>query len=412
MQHLTMVFRSSPSFPTSFYELKCGMSGANLAQKLSSRCLLKSASSEQLPEKLVLYCGFDITSRSLQIGNLVPIRILKIAHDMGHETIALTGSFTTLLGDPSWKNETRPILSQEEIAKNLERIRRQIHSLSDTDHLLDNADWFRGMNLMTFMREIASKISVNQLVAAETFKNRLDNQLHLSFMEFCYSLLQAYDMYHLNQTLGCNLQVGGSDQWFNMTQGISYCRKMGVEGIYCMTSELLVKADGTKMGKSLSGCIYLDKELTSVYDFWQFWRNVDDADVRRCLLQMTDVPVQEVENIVQFDIIEAKKMLADEVTRWVHGKEEQAVAREKSEAIFERGSTEEMEKIAWDFEEEVKLEKLLVKVGLFTSISEAKRQILAGSVTINGIKKLDPNEIIVKNTYVLCFGKKRFLKLM
>ena len=360
MQHLTMVFRSSPSFPTSFYELKCGMSGANLAQKLSSRCLLKSASSEQLPEKLVLYCGFDITSRSLQIGNLVPIRILKIAHDMGHKTIALTGSFTTLLGDPSWKNETRPILSQEEIAKNLERIRRQIHSLSDTDHLLDNADWFRGMN----------------------------------------------------QTLGCNLQVGGSDQWFNMTQGISYCRKMGVEGIYCMTSELLVKADGTKMGKSLSGCIYLDKELTSVYDFWQFWRNVDDADVRRCLLQMTDVPVQEVENIVQFDIIEAKKMLADEVTRWVHGKEEQAVAREKSEAIFERGSTEEMEKIAWDFEEEFKLEKLLVKVGLFTSISEAKRQILAGSVTINGIKKLDPNEIIVKNTYVLCFGKKRFLKLM
>lgn len=386
---------------------------SNLITKLSERRLFKSASADQLPEKLVLYCGFDITNKSLQIGNLVPIRILKIAHDLGHKTIGLTGSFTTLLGDPSWKNETRPMLSEEDIAKNLQTIQKQVQLLSNADYMVDNIDWFDKMNLVEFMRGVASKFSVNQLVAAETFKNRLDNQLHLSFMEFSYSLLQGYDMYHLHKTLGCNLQVGGSDQWFNMTQGISYCKKMGIEGIYCMTSELLVKADGTKMGKSLSGAIYLDKNMTSVYDFWQFWRNVDDADVERCLLQMTDVPVQEIQNIVKFDVIGAKKLLADEVTRWVHGQDEQIAAREKSEAIFERGLMDVIEQVKWNLEEdEVKLEKLLARIGLFQSISEAKRQILAGSVTIDGVKKLDPNEMIARGEYVVCFGKKKFLKVV
>ena len=373
---------------------------------------MKSASSQQLPENLTLFCGFDITNKSLQVGNLVPIRILKLAKDLGYRTIGLTGSVTTLLGDPSGRNDTRPMLSKQEIEQNRVLIGRQIQSLAGADMMVDNKDWFENMTLVEFMRSIGCRSSVNQLLSAETFKNRIDNQIHLSFMEFSYSLLQGYDMYHLHQNFGCNTQVGGSDQWFNMTQGIAYCKKMGFE-THCITADLLVKADGTKMGKSVSGTVFLDAAMTSVYDFWQFWRNVDDVDVERCLLQMTDVPIEEIARIVAEDMVAAKKLLADEITKWVHGEENQKSAREKSESIFENHSVEQIDKVVWDFGDQISLDNLLYKIGMFGSISEAKRSISSGSVTtMDGKKLLDPNQMIQRGEHVFCFGKRRFKRVV
>jgi tyrosyl-tRNA synthetase len=384
----------------------------DLISTLKSRNLLKQCSDNTLPEKLCLYVGFDATSSSLHIGSLIPLRMLKIARELGHKTIGLLGSGTTLLGDPTWKSKTRPIIDKDAILRNATSICKQIEKIADPEFMVDNVDWFSSMNILTFMRDVAARFSVNELLSMETFDNRISSQSHLSFMEFSYPLLQAYDFAYLNKEYGCNVQIGGSDQWGNITQGIGYVAKANGTQVYGMTSSLLVNASGEKMGKSVDGAIFLDESLKSPYDFWQFWRNVDDSDVANFMLQLTDLDVEYIKEITSKDIILSKKILADEVTKFVHGEEKAKAAREQSESIFEQNSHALIPSIEWTFGESIKLEKLVVQCGFTNSLSEAKRLINSGAIQVDGEKILDHSKILSKHTYIVCYGKKKYIKVI
>lgn len=375
----------------------------NILNYLRSRKLLKQSTSENLPSSVTIYCGFDATAVSLHIGHLVVLRILHIFKKLGHKTIGLLGSGTTLLGDPTWKNETRPMLSKEDIAVSAENISSQIRRLVAPDQMVDNIDWFSKIGMLEFMRDVASYFSVNQLVALETFSKRLREQSHLSAMEFYYPLLQGYDFKHLNENYGCNVQLGGSDQWGNITQGMGFVSKANNSEVFGVIADLLVNSSGEKMGKSMSGAVYLEKKLYSSYDFWQFWRNVADDEVERFMLQLTDFSEEEIKAMT--NITEAKKTLADSVTTWVHGEEKAKEARRKSELIFEQNSYENLE--THEFTSEITLEKALVEMGFVSSLSEAKRMIQSGAVQVDSAKILD-EKFILTGEHVVRYGKKRY----
>lgn len=382
---------------------------SNLLDMIASRKLLKQVSASSLPDKCCIYCGFDATSASLHIGHLIVMRILRIAKSLGHTTICIIGSGTTLLGDPTWKNETRPMLDKAVIAQNAEKMKKQLIAIAQPDHILDNKDWYSSINILEFMRDIAAHFSVNQLLTMETFRTRLDSQKHLSFMEFSYPLLQAYDFLHLHQKYDCDVQLGGSDQWGNITQGLGFVKRVTGNDVYGMTNELLTNASGEKMGKTSSGALFLDPDLVTPYDFWQFWRNVGDDDVEKLLLQLTDIPEADIHTSLS-DIKNAKKLLADEVTSLVHGPDNAAAARRRSEEVFEHGSYDDLEPI--EFASSVTLADLLVKLQFVLSISDAKRSIKGGSVTINNIKILDHKHILNTGEHVLCYAKKRYAKVI
>ncbi len=375
------------------------------------------------------YVGFDATAPSLHAGSLVPIMAMAHLQRAGHRPIALLGTGTTLIGDPSGKTESRPLLSREEIARNKEGIRANLENFLALDGekglLLENGTWLEPLKYLDFLREIGRHFSVNRMLAAETYKIRLETGL--SFLEFNYQVLQAYDFLVLYRDYGCRIQAGGDDQWGNMVAGTDLIRRVMGPGAKAeaMTFPLLTTASGAKMGKTEKGAVWLSAERFSPYDYYQFWINADDRDVRRFLLLFTFLPEEEVEALAALqgaEIRKAKETLAFEATRLLHGDEEAQKAREASRALF--GGAGDASRAPTcilspgEADQEMDLPALFVRAGLCKSRSEARRLILQGGAYLDGErvkdleKKVDLSRLDPEKGILLRAGKKKYCRVI
>jgi tyrosyl-tRNA synthetase len=373
------------------------------------------------------YIGFDPTAKSLHVGNLIPIMALSHLQQHGHRPIALVGGGTALIGDPSGKTEMRPVLSHEEIRDNAEGLKRQLARYMTLDghqgQLVNNMDWLAPLNYIEFLRDIGRHFSINRMLAAESVKQRLETGL--SFIEFNYQLLQAYDFLHLYSHQGCLLQMGGSDQWGNIVAGADLIRRMKGGKAYGLTFSLIVTSSGEKMGKTAKGAVWLDPERTSPYEYYQFWINTADQDVGRFLALYTFLPMNKVRELSQkqgADLREVKEILAMEATTITHGREEAEKARETSRALFS-GQGSDMESVPTSVIAGGKLEQgieaylLLVEAGVCQTRSEARRLIAQGGVALSDqrIPSFDfkvSKHHLKENALLLKIGKKRFHKII
>lgn len=293
-------------------------------------------------EKITFYIGFDPTADSLHVGHFIAMMFMAHMQKAGHRPIALLGGGTAMVGDPSGKTDMRQMLTKEQIESNVSSIKKQMEKFIDFEDgkalIVNNADWLLNLNYVDFLREVGMHFSVNRMLTAECFKQRLEKGL--SFLEFNYMLMQGYDFYVLNKEYGCKMQLGGDDQWSNMIAGVELIRRKASKDSFAMTCTLLTNSEGQKMGKTVNGALWLDPEKTSPYEFYQYWRNVGDSDVQKCLSLLTFVPMDEVRRLSSLEgaeINEAKKVLAFEITKLVHGEEEANKAKEASEALFGSG---------------------------------------------------------------------------
>lgn len=348
------------------------------------------------------YNGFDLTADSLHVGHLIPIMMLRWFQKTGNRPIALMGGATTRLGDPSFRDTSRPLLSEEQIAANLTGIRRIFeHFLTfgdgPTDALMvNNADWLGKLNYLDFLRDVGPHFSVNRMLTSESVRQRLEREQSLSLLEFNYMVMQGYDFHVLAETHGCLLQLGGSDQWGNILSGVEFGRRAGGRTLFGLTAPLLTTASGAKMGKTANGAVWLNADRLSPYEFWQFWRNTEDADVGRFMRLFTDLPLDEIARLEALrgsEINVAKKVLAHEVTRLCHGTDAADDAAETSRRMFEEGEAASgLPTVlvgAEVFGNGLPLPDALVMAGLTTSKSEARRLILGGGVRINSRAVLD-----------------------
>ena len=298
-------------------------------------------------EKITAYIGFDITSDSLHIGSLVQLMLLNWLEEFDHKTIALVGGGTTLVGDPSGKDRTRKIMTLSQISENIKKIKKTFNrfiSLDKGGSVINNYDWLADLNYISFLRDIGSKLTINKMLTYESVKNRLDREQPLTFLEFNYMLLQSYDYYYLRKNHNCVLQMGGSDQWGNIINGIDLVRKMLNEKVYALTSPLITNADGSKMGKTAKGAIWLDESKLSNFEFYQFWRNIEDVNVDKFLKLFTKINLREIKKLSQLkgqEINEAKKILAFEVTKITRGLESAHEAEEIANNIFTKKTLDE-----------------------------------------------------------------------
>ena len=344
-------------------------------------------------EIVTAYIGFDATARSLHAGSLIQIMMLHWMQETGHKPIALMGGGTTMVGDPSFKDEARKLLTQETIEQNLAGIRSVFSNYLDFSGpatMMNNADWLLGLNYLEFLRDVGRHFSVNRMLSFDSVKTRLDREQSLSFLEFNYMILQAYDFVELYKRLGCRLQMGGSDQWGNIVNGIDLGRRMEDAQLYALTTPLLTTSSGAKMGKSASGAVWLDGDMLSPYEFWQYWRNTEDADVGRFLKLYTTLPLDEVARLAQLggaEINEAKKVLATEITAMLHGRAAAESASDTARKTFEEGALAEtlptVEVDASALEAGIGVLSLLVSAGLASSNGEARRHIQGGAVRLN-----------------------------
>ncbi|MEP1962968.1 tyrosine--tRNA ligase [Tateyamaria sp.] len=339
------------------------------------------------------YIGFDATAKSLHVGSLIQIMMLRWFQKTGHKPITLMGGGTTKVGDPSFRADERPLLDGAAIDANIAGIKKVFSAYLDYDggaQMLNNAEWLDGLNYLDFLRDIGRHFSINRMLSFESVKSRLDREQSLSFLEFNYMILQAYDFMELHRLYGCILQMGGSDQWGNIVNGIDLTRRV-IEGeVYGLTSPLLTTSDGKKMGKSQSGAVWLNPEMLSPYEFWQFWRNTTDADVGRFLKLYTELPLDECERLGALEgseINEAKARLASEVTTLLHGADAAAAAADTSREVFEKGGVGDdlptLTLSAADVGDGVSIVQLIVKSGLAGSGKEAKRLISEGGARMN-----------------------------
>jgi tyrosyl-tRNA synthetase len=375
---------------------------------------------------LVAYIGFDCTADSLHAGSLLPIMILRRLQQTGHKPIVLMGGGTTRVGDPSGKDESRQLLSGEQIARNMAKIKEifgKFLTFGDgpTDAVMvDNADWLNDLNYIDFLRDYGRHFSVNRMLSFDSVRLRLEREHHLSFLEFNYMVLQAYDFLELNRRYGCLLQMGGSDQWGNIVNGIELGRRIDRKELYGLTSPLLTTASGAKMGKTAEGAVWLNAEKLSPYDYWQYWRNCEDADVGRFLRLFTEVPDAEIarlEALQDAESNEAKKVLATEATRLCHGEAAALAAAETARQTFEAGRIAEdlpsIEVAADRLSAGVPLFELLREAGLTASNGEARRLIKAGGARVNDKKAVDEMAMVSKadlgssGAIKLSAGKKR-----
>ncbi|MBY5365269.1 tyrosine--tRNA ligase [Rhizobium leguminosarum] len=342
------------------------------------------------------YSGFDLTADSLHVGHLIPITMLRWFQKTGNKPIALLGGATSRLGDPSFRDTSRPFLSQEEIMKNLIGIRKVFERFlafgdGPTDAVMvNNADWLGGLNYLDFLRDIGPHFSVNRMLTAESVRQRLERDQSLSLLEFNYMVMQAYDFHILAESRGCLLQLGGSDQWGNIVSGVEFGRRIGGRALFGLTAPLLTTSSGAKMGKSVSGAVWLNADRLSPYEFWQFWRNAADVDVGRFLRLFTELPLSEIarlEVLRDSEINEGKKILADQITSLCHGADAAAQASETSRRTFEAGEVPTglptinlPDSLRGDFP----LVDAMVVAGLARSKSEARRLIVGGGVRVNG----------------------------
>jgi tyrosyl-tRNA synthetase len=347
-------------------------------------------------ETVTAYIGFDATAKSLHAGSLIQIMMLHWMQQTGHRPIALMGGGTTMIGDPSFKDEARKLLTPEDIDLNLVGIRRNFApylTFGDGPRdalMVNNADWLMGINYVEFLRDVGRHFSVNRMLSFESVKLRLDREQSLSFLEFNYMILQAYDFVELYRRHGCRMQMGGSDQWGNIVNGIDLGHRMEDAQLFALTSPLLTSASGAKMGKTAAGAVWLDADMLSVYDFWQYWRNTEDADVTRFLKLYTTLPLSEVERLGRLEgaeINDAKKVLATEITAMLHGREAAEKAEATARTTFEEGGLSQslptVEVPASALKDGIGILSLFVTAGLAASNSEARRHIQGGAVRLN-----------------------------
>ena len=370
------------------------MSGAEVLDTLVARGFVAQVSDEEGLRRalaagpLTLYCGFDVTASSLHVGHLVQIMVLAHMQRAGHRPIALVGGGTTMIGDPSGRTSTRPMLTREEIEANAQSIKAQLSRFLDFGSggavLANNADWLLPLHYIDFLRDIGRHFTLNQLMQHETYRERFESD-SLSFIELNYALVQAYDFLHLHREMACELQIGGNDQWFNILAGVELTRRVADRLVFALTTPLLTTASGAKMGKTEAGAVWLDPSLVSPYDFYQYWRNTEDPDVGRFLKLFTFLPTEEIarlESLQGAEINRAKEVLAFEVTRIAHGEEEANKAQETARARF-RGEGVDLGP-AVVVQEPTSLIDLLVAAGLADSRSDGKRLIKGGGVRLDG----------------------------
>ena len=419
----------------------------NVFEALNERGFIKQITNpEQVAnllasERVPYYVGFDPTAPSLHIGSLVPIMAMAHLQRAGHKPIAIIGGGTTMIGDPTDKTEMRMMLSQEQISENAKGILAQLQrylnldnqkadsedaqTASDVGRFLNNADWLLSVNYIEFLRDIGKHFRVNDMIRVEGYRQRLERELGLSFLEFNYQLLQAYDYLRLFQEYGCRLQLGGDDQWGNILAGVELIRRIEGERVHAVTFPLLTTATGAKMGKTAGGAVWLDAQLTSPYEFYQYWINVDDRDVPRFLAYFTFLPIDEVRRLGKLEheaIREAKEVLAYEVTRLAHGKTEADKAQVTSRAAFGGGNLNDTEmptsEIAVDrLESGIPIMTLFHEVGLANSRSEARRLIQQGGAYINekqyrAIDMVIGSNLLEDEALLLRAGKKRYHRIV
>ena len=372
--------------------------------------------------KAVFYIGFDPTADSLHVGHFMALCLMKRLQEAGNKPIALVGGGTGMIGDPSGKSDMRQMLTVETINHNCECFKKQMSRFIDFSEgkalMVNNGDWLRNLNYIDLLREVGPHFSVNRMLTAECYKQRMERGL--TFLEFNYMIMQSYDFYQLFQTYGCNLQFGGDDQWSNMLGGTELIRRKLGKDAYAMTINLLLNSEGKKMGKTQKGAVWLDPNKTSPYEFFQYWRNVDDADVIKCLKMLTFLPLEEIEKMESWEgskLNEAKAILAYELTKLVHGEEEAKKAKASALAIFGAGDASTMPTVEIedaDFRDGyVDIQTLLVKAGLVPSRSEARRNVEQGGVTAND-EKATLDTKFTKDDFgdgiVIRRGKKSFKK--
>ncbi|MFN7011813.1 MAG: tyrosine--tRNA ligase [Allorhizobium sp.] len=380
-------------------------------------------------ESVTAYIGFDPTAPSLHAGGLIQIMMLHWFQATGHRPISLMGGGTGMVGDPSFKEEARQLMTVDTIESNIASIKRVFANYLSYDQgpqggalMINNAEWLRSLNYLEFLRDVGRHFSVNRMLSFDSVKTRLDREQSLSFLEFNYMILQAYDFVELAKRYDCRLQMGGSDQWGNIINGIDLGHRMGTQQLYALTSPLLTTSSGAKMGKSVNGAVWLNPDMLSAYDFWQYWRNTEDADVARFLKLYTTLPMAEIERLAALggaEINEVKKILATEVTAMLHGREAAEQAAETARKTFEEGALSEnlptIEVPAADLEAGIGLLSLIVRAGLAASNGEARRHVQGGAVRINDAAVSDERmavgsgQMTADGVIKLSLGKKKHI---
>ncbi len=392
-------------------------------EELQARGLIAQVTDEQEIRELLnkgeakFYIGFDPTADSLHVGHFMALCLMKRLQEAGNTPIVLVGGGTGHIGDPSGRSDLRQMMSKETIDHNVECFKKQMSRFIDFNNALvvNNADWLLKLNYVELLRDVGPHFSVNNMLRAECYKQRMERGL--SFLEFNYMIMQAYDFYYLHEHYGCNMQFGGDDQWSNMLAGTELIRKKTGKDAYAMTITLLLNSEGKKMGKTASGAVWLDPNKTTPFEFFQYWRNVEDADVMKCFKLLTFVPLDKINEMEKWDnsrINEKKEILAYELTKLVHGEEEANKSLQAAKNLFAGlGDDSTMPSVELDLEDEVNLLDLLVKAELATSKSEARRLVEQGGISIDGEKKTNPNEMIkIAESIKIKKGKKIFLKVI
>ena len=403
-----------------------------LYDELKARGLIAQVTNEEEISEMInngkatFYIGFDPTADSLHVGHFMALCLMKRMQMAGNKPIALIGGGTAMIGDPSGRTDMRQMMTKETINHNCECFKKQMSRFIDFSDgkalMVNNADWLLGLNYVEVLRDIGPHFSVNRMLTAECYKQRMERGL--SFLEFNYMIMQSYDFYELFQRYGCNMQFGGDDQWSNMLGGTELIRRKLGKNACAMTITLLLNSEGKKMGKTQSGAVWLDPEKTSPFEFYQYWRNVGDADVLKCLRMLTFLPLEQIDEMDKWEgsqLNTAKEILAFELTKLVHGEEEAAKAQESARALFSGGNAADMptaELTEADLRDgSIDIMGVLVASGLCPSRSEARRAVQQGGVSVNGEKVTDiataytPDDIN-KEDFVLRRGKKKYVKVL
>ena len=377
-------------------------------------------------EKIRAYIGFDCTAESLHVGSLLQIMCLRLLQKHGHQPIVLLGGGTTRIGDPSGKDKTRTILSEKEIEKNINNIEKILKNfLDDKDPetkpiFVNNYTWLKNLNYISFLRDVGKHFTINKMLSFDSVKIRLEREQSLSYMEFNYMILQAYDFLELNKKEKCMLQIGGSDQWGNIVNGVDLIKRYSNNHVYGLTTPLITLASGAKMGKTESGAVWLDKKFLSAYDYWQFWRNIDDRDVLKFLKIFTDINIDEIENIRNDNINELKILLANKATSMLHGEDEARKCQETAKQTFSENSlgdnlpTTQINKKMLD--DNISILDLVILSKLESSKSEIRRLIKGNGIKINGQAISDEKFLITEDLFKsslikLSLGKKKHIKV-
>jgi len=391
------------------------------------QCTNENELSELLDKKKIkAYIGFDCTAESLHVGSLLQIMCLRLLQNYGHQPIVLLGGGTTRIGDPSGKDKTRKILSEKEIEKNSKNIKKILKNYLVSSNkktkpiFVNNYKWLKNLNYITFLRDIGKHFTINKMLTFDSVKNRLDREQSLSYMEFNYMILQAYDFLELNKKEGCALQIGGSDQWGNIVNGVDLIKRYSENQVFGLTTPLITLASGAKMGKTADGAVWLDKKFLSPYDYWQFWRNTDDRDVIKFLKFFTDENLNEIDNLSKNNINDLKILLANKTTEMLHGKKEALLSEKIAKETFSDNST------GLNLPS-IKINKSLIKNNfsiidliIFSKFENSKseiRRLISGSAVKINNKVIKDEKTLIKNNFLnnnylkLSIGKKRHIKI-